>query len=241
VGTYGGLLASWDPNIFSFEPFLSTGGILLTGYTTGDKKELTFLNVYGPCQNRKEFCESVEAAGLLRKINIILVGDLNLSTSSSKTWGKKATSDPLSVYFKSLFQRHSLIDVIPNKPLPTWKNGRASVESISKRLDRFYIAEELLVSSQKYRSWVQLPFISDHAPICLELGQGFQKVYFPYKFNPGWIAEEGFTNVVENIWQDSELSSIQDAQLRLVEKLTKLKSCVKLCAKNKHIRDTSDL
>jgi hypothetical protein len=63
VGTSGGLLASWDPNIFSFEPFLSTGGILLTGYTTEDKKELTFLNVYGPCQNRKEFWESWRQQG----------------------------------------------------------------------------------------------------------------------------------------------------------------------------------
>jgi endonuclease/exonuclease/phosphatase family metal-dependent hydrolase len=112
----------------------------------------------------------MEATGLFRKKNIILAGDLNLTTSSSEIWGQKDTSDPLSVFFKSIFQRNSLIYVIPNNPLLTWKNGHEGTESISKRLDRFFIVEELLASSQKYRSWVQLPFLSDHAPICLELG-----------------------------------------------------------------------
>jgi hypothetical protein len=189
----------------------------------------------------RNFGLSVEAAGLLRKKKLILAGDLNLTTSPSEIWGQKATGDPLSVFFKSLFQRHSLIDVIPTNPLPTWKNGRAGAESISKRLDRFYIAEELLASSQKYRSWVQLPYLSDHAPICLELGHGFPKVSYPFKFNPGWIGEEGFATMVEEIWQDVVLSSIPDAQMRLVEKLTKLKSCVKIWAKNKLIRDSSEL
>jgi hypothetical protein len=69
VGTSGGLLASWDPNFFTFDPFLSIGGILLTGHSNEDKRELSILNVYGPCQNRKEFWASVEASGLLAKKN----------------------------------------------------------------------------------------------------------------------------------------------------------------------------
>jgi hypothetical protein len=170
-----------------------------------------------------------------------LAGDLNLTTSPSEIWGKKATGDPLSGFFKSLFQRHSLIDVIPTDPLPTWKNGRAGDESISKRLDRFYIAEEVLASSQKYMSWVQLPILSDHAPIYLELEHGFPKVSYPFKFNLGWIGEAGFATMVEETWQDAVFSSILDAQMRLVENLTKLKSCVKIWAKNKLLRDTSDL
>jgi len=32
VGKSGGLLVSWDPNIFYLMPFLSCGGILLIGY-----------------------------------------------------------------------------------------------------------------------------------------------------------------------------------------------------------------
>jgi hypothetical protein len=67
VGTSGGLLASWDPKCFTFDPFLSIGGILLTGNSIEDKRKLLILNVYGPCQNRKEFWASVEASGILAK------------------------------------------------------------------------------------------------------------------------------------------------------------------------------
>jgi hypothetical protein len=37
------------------------------------------------------------------------------------------------------------------------------------------------------------------------------------------------------------LNNILDAQRRLVEKLSKLKCCVKLWAKDKHLWDTKDL
>jgi hypothetical protein len=49
VGTYGGLLVSWNPNIFDLQPFLSLGGILLTGIHLPDKRNLSFINSYGSC------------------------------------------------------------------------------------------------------------------------------------------------------------------------------------------------
>jgi hypothetical protein len=42
-------------------------------------------------------------------------------------------------------------------------------------------------------------------------------------------------------WQDVVLSSIPDTQMRLMAKLTKIKSCVKIWAKNKLLRDSIDL
>jgi hypothetical protein len=127
VGTSGGLLASWDPNFFVFDSFLSTGGILLTGHSIEDKRKLSILNVYGPCQNRKDFWASVEASGILAQKDLILAGDLNFTTSPLEIWGQKALQDPLSGYFKSLFHKHSLIDVNPSETVPTWKNGRVGV------------------------------------------------------------------------------------------------------------------
>ena len=96
----------------------------------------------------------MEASGILAKKNMIIAGDLNLTTSSAKIWEQKSTCDPLSGYFKSLFHKHSLIDVILAEIMPTWKNDRVGVESISKRLDRFYIVEDVLETTQRYRSWV---------------------------------------------------------------------------------------
>jgi len=67
--------------------FLSIGGILLIGHSNEDKTELSILNIYGPCQNIKEFWASVEASGLLAKKNMIIAGDLNLTTSPIEILG----------------------------------------------------------------------------------------------------------------------------------------------------------
>jgi hypothetical protein len=42
VGKSGGLLVSWDPNKFDFTPYLSCGGIFLTGTCLEDKRLFLF-------------------------------------------------------------------------------------------------------------------------------------------------------------------------------------------------------
>jgi hypothetical protein len=49
VGTSGGLLAAWDPSFFNLVPYLTCGGILLTGYYLGSKRFYNLLNTYGLC------------------------------------------------------------------------------------------------------------------------------------------------------------------------------------------------
>jgi exonuclease III len=210
VGTSGGLLASWDPNLFSFDPFLSTGGILLSGYSLADKRKLIALNVYGPCQDRKYFWASVEASGILAQKDIIIVGDLNFTTSPEEIWGHNALQDPLAGFFKSLFLKNSLVDVLPSEIVPTWRNDRAGIDSISKRLDRFLIAEELLATLLRGLGLgFNIPFLSDHAPVFLELGLGFPKVAHPFKLNSVWIIEESFELLVKDVWLDPGLAIFQ--------------------------------
>jgi hypothetical protein len=82
VGTSGSLMVSWDPNYFDLVPFLTCGGILLKGFCLEIKRQITLLNVYGPCVERKIFWERLENSGLLTLKNFILAGDLNLTLSS---------------------------------------------------------------------------------------------------------------------------------------------------------------
>jgi exonuclease III len=170
VGTFGGFIASWDPNFFVSDSFLSTGGILLSEHSIADKINLSLLNVYGPCQDKKDLCVLVEASWILSQKDLIIAGDLNFTTSPVEIWGQKYLQDPLAGFFKSIFLKYSLIDVLPSEIVLTWRNGRVAVDSISKRLERFYVAEEILATTQRFRTWVQYPFLSDHAPIFLELG-----------------------------------------------------------------------
>jgi exonuclease III len=154
VGTSGGMLVSWDPNVFELDAFLTCGGILLTGFSIENKKEVSFLNVYGPCVERKRFWNQVADSGLLSIKNLIIVGDMNLTLSSKEVWGGSSSVGFSDGFYKSLFQEKHLIDVAPGKIVPTWRNGWSGADRISKRLDRFLIAEDYLLGVGIYRSWV---------------------------------------------------------------------------------------
>jgi exonuclease III len=53
LGNSGGLLVTWDPNLYDLVASLTVGGILLTGRCLTTQKEIALLNVYGSCKDRK--------------------------------------------------------------------------------------------------------------------------------------------------------------------------------------------
>jgi hypothetical protein len=63
VGKFGGLLVTWDPKKIELVPFLSCGGIFLSGTCKEDKRRISLLNVYGLCTDRKIFWEKVDGWG----------------------------------------------------------------------------------------------------------------------------------------------------------------------------------
>jgi hypothetical protein len=132
VGNSGGLLASWDPSFFDFFPFLSPGGILLSGHCFELKADINLLNVYGPCTDRKVFWQRIDDLGLLAAKNLIMAGDLNLTTSAEEIWGARAQIDPLRSFFNHIFHKNALVDLKPAELLPTWRNGRKGTTSITK-------------------------------------------------------------------------------------------------------------
>jgi hypothetical protein len=113
---------------------------------------------------------------------------------------------------------------------PTWRNGRVGADYISKRLDRFLISEHLLSLEERYRTWVNLPFLSDHAPIILHLDATTHKTTYPYKFNSNWLLEAEFNSLVAEIWKDPLYLSEQCIQHRIVWKLRILKARTKAWA-----------
>jgi len=120
VGTSSGLLVSWDPNLFYLVPFLICGGILLTGTYLAIKRQISLLNVYGTCVERKKIWDWLEDSGLLAQNKLILVGDINMNLSSNEIRGGSISLGSLIGYFKAFFLNNKLIDIVLRKVVPTW-------------------------------------------------------------------------------------------------------------------------
>jgi len=97
--------------------------------------------------------------------NLILAGDLNITLLSDEVWGSTNFSGSMADHYKKLFQSKNLVDIRPDKLVPTWRNSHQGTLTIANRLDRCLMSEGMLSSSGYYHTSMEYPLISDHAPI----------------------------------------------------------------------------
>jgi hypothetical protein len=65
----------------------------------------------------------MESSGNFNHVNLIIAGDLILTTSVGEVWGPLASLDPLASYFNTRFHTNALFDILPITIVPTWRNG----------------------------------------------------------------------------------------------------------------------
>jgi exonuclease III len=237
VGTSGGLIVAWDPAYFDLKSFIWCGGILLSGTCCANKRQVNILNIYGPCTENLEFWTKLSDSGLLAKPNLILAGDFNLTLSSVDTWGSHSSLDVVALHFSVIFQLHNLIDLLPAEMAPTWRNGRSVSTCISKRLDHFLISDSLLQQADRYWTWVAYPFISDHAPIVLQLDSYSHHSPYPFKFNPIWLENPDFERLVKEVWADNSFMDESGVKVWVRQQISKTFDC--LSQLEQHIHNLS--
>ena len=93
----------------------------------------------------------MEGSGLLSIKNLIMVGHFNLLLSLDEAWGGTQVGN-LDEYYNDLFSSRKLIDIKPNKPIPTWRNGRQGMEEVLRCLDKFLVSEDVLLDLGLHRS-----------------------------------------------------------------------------------------
>jgi hypothetical protein len=86
------------------------------------------------------------------------------------------------------------------KMVPTWRNFHSNEETISKRLDRFFISENLLTFMFLFKSWVSFGGLSDHLRVLFHMAMGRDKPPTPLKFNRVWLQEEDFKKAIKDSW-----------------------------------------
>ena len=79
LGLSGGLLTAWDPSVARHKAFVSCSSILVKDVLRNQSFKLTYLNCYGPYNNRVPFWEAAVNEGIFKHPNLIIVGDLNFT------------------------------------------------------------------------------------------------------------------------------------------------------------------
>jgi len=116
-----------------------------------------------------------------------LGGDLNFSLGAAEVWGPRSTPDPFTVYFTHYLDNLGLLDLLPVKLQPTWRNLRTSDSRVAKHLDRFLLSEDMVDSLGLAHQWVASGGELDHNMIVLELRGNTRRTPNPFKFFKGWL------------------------------------------------------
>ena len=69
---------------------------------------------------------------------------------------------------------------------------------MEKQLDHFLIKEYLAAHIPFFCQWVSSRGDSDHFPIFLELKGFSRKPGSPYKFNPRWLKDQSYNDLVKS-------------------------------------------
>ena len=157
--------------------------------------------------------------------------------NTSEIWETRVVLNPLSTFFKHLFDSVGLLDIAPSSAGPTWRNGHVGEHGISKRLDRFLVASSLIPSLLTHRVWTHHSDISDHFPVCFEWNKSLGPHNYPFKFNRSWLLDQDFSSWFTECWPKlTPTYPSSELEWVLTHKLYSLKKEVKVCIKDKCAR-----
>lgn len=130
----------------------------------------------------------------------VALGDFNEMTSQTEKWEGRPISKTRTDLFNKTLSDCNLIDLGFHGPKFTWSNNRKHAP-IHERLDRG-CANDLWFNKFPNTAIHHLPKItSDHCPLLLNLDHPntFHGIK-PFRFEPMWVLESSFTEVVYQAW-----------------------------------------
>lgn len=201
-GMSGGLVVLWNPVFVRAKPYKCCAGILLSASIRGRPQIINILNIYAPYRDRVPFWDMLFGSEILDIKSLLIVGDLNLTLNSAKCWGCCRKQDHMADKMRRELLNRNLVDIIPEKMVPTWDNGRTGPAYIAKRLDRFIINASLIERWGMPMARTGLEPTSDHRPIILEWLNINCKLGYPFKFNGSLFGDKSFNELMVSSWRD---------------------------------------
>lgn len=164
----------------------------------------TLLCVYGDAAHtgNRVIWEAIKQI-VEREGTVCVMGDFNAIAEMHEKYGGNPNFNANNKNFKDFLFETGLIDLGYKGPAYTWTNGQDPATEIFERLDRIVVTA----------SWTQqfpmanvnhLPRVhSDHAPILLRM-HGKPLNQSKFKIEKWWFNHEGFKEVCETRWNESE-------------------------------------
>lgn len=184
--------------------------------------------VYAPIdkQLKKLFWEEMTLSRTHSSYAWVISGDFNAVRYRYEKSGP-AFDCRTSNAFNTFIQTHALLDMKLRDRKYTWSNG-----------NRFALLDRTLVS----HNWDdQFPstsvsslssFGSDHCPILVKVGSQLDQPPIASKFDPAWLKEADFVELIHKWWINLPLSSSGDLAFLWKKKLKSLASKIKGWVKN---------
>lgn len=131
--------------------------------------------------------------------SVIIVGYLNLTTSSEECCGNDANWIQWALSSKT-FSKRTFWWIFD--PHPLVQHGRIvfGLSFIGKWLDKFLVHENLLEQLGYMCSCISSETLSNHAPIFLQWKGDRIWKRVPFKFNHSWLSEPEFCQLILNAY-----------------------------------------
>lgn len=241
-GRSGGLAIRINPRTIRLDSSWGGKGFLGANIFSADLgRVFRIVNVYGPCQLREPFWNSLLDMSLMNEAHTILGGDLNFSLGFRESWGSMAQVDSITDFMRIALERADFVDVPMLQPMPTWRNRRVGEAALARRLDRFLLKGPLIQELHQFKQWVGAGGLSDHSPILLEILGPQVKPKAPFKFNHTWLQDQDFHKLVSDFWRTHPIDREASIARGFCKNLSDLKHIVINWAREKNNRDAAML
>lgn len=132
-GRLGGLFLGWDSWKILVQIYWSISfGLGVVEFSIELDSTFTFINLYGPNNDRVHFWNYFFRKSMLGDAHLIIGGDLNYSTRATESWGSQAIFVSLSDFFSHKIDANYLINLIPINLHPTWRNHHVCEGKVAK-------------------------------------------------------------------------------------------------------------
>lgn len=148
-----------------------------------------------------------ESWNLLRRLSLVsslpwmIIGDFNDLLSVADKKGRVAHPNWLFNGFRSAILDCILTDIPLRGYQFTWVRGRGTEAAVEERLDRAFGCPDWLTKFPNVTLTNLIAPTSDHSPILLKLEGEMRHIgAHKFRFENQWLREEGFSDLVPEIW-----------------------------------------